>query len=158
VSERQNQTIDNVGRFTVKEGRATPLTGAELLVQQEVDRRFCEAMSRKDVDQVMSGVWDSPDMTFVDFEGNVFRGPDNFRKVVEGMFAQCESLRLVIDEISHVRVGDAVFAVGTATYDMQAQDGTSQQIRERWTDVRIQVDGRWVMAMDHIHLLPPLSP
>jgi uncharacterized protein (TIGR02246 family) len=142
----------------MKEGQATSLTGADLLVQQEFDRRFCEAMSQKDIEQVMSCVWDSPDLTFVDFEGNVFRGPDNFRKVVEGMFAQSESLRLVIDEISHVRVGDAIFAVGTATYDMQAQDGTSQQIRERWTDVRIQVDGRWVCALDHIHLLAPPSP
>ena len=142
----------------MKEEQATSLTGADLLVQQELDRRFCEAMSQKDIEQVMSGVWDSPDMTFVDFEGNVFRGPDNFRKVVEGMFAQFESIRLVIDEVSHVRVGDAVFAVGTATYDMQAQDGTSQQIRERWTDVRIQVDGRWVMALDHIHLLASPSP
>jgi uncharacterized protein (TIGR02246 family) len=139
----------------VKEGRVTSLTGEDLLVQQEFDRQFCEAMSQKDVDQVMSCVWDSPDLTFVDFEGNVVRGPENFRKEVEGMFAQSESLRLVIDEISHVRVGDAVFAVGTATYDMQAPDGTSQQIRERWTDVRIQVDGRWVCALDHIHLLAP---
>ena len=142
----------------MKEGQATSLTGADLLVQQEVDRRFCEAMSQKDIEQVMNCVWDNPGLTFVDFEGNVVRGPDNFRKVVEGMFAQCESLHLVIDEIMHVRAGDTVFAVGTATYDMQAQDGTSQQIRERWTDVRIHVDGRWVMALDHIHLLPSPNP
>ena len=142
----------------MKEGQATSLTGADLLVQQEVDRRFCEAMSQKDIEQVMNCVWDNPGLTFVDFEGNVVRGPDHFRKVVDGMFAQCESLHLVIDEIMHVRAGDTVFAVGTATYDMQAQDGTSQQIRERWTDVRVQVEGRWVMALDHMHLLAPPSP
>jgi len=139
-------------------GKDHALTGADLLGNQELDRRFCEGMSQKDIKQVMSCFWDSPGLTLVDFEGNVFRGPANVRKVIEGMFAQSESLRLAIDEISHVRAGEGVFAVGTATYDMQAKDGTGQQITERWTDVRVQVEGRWVYALDHIHLLASPGP
>ena len=142
----------------MKEGQATSLTGADLLVQQEVDRRFCEGMSQKDIEQVMNCVWDNPGLTFVDFEGLVVRGSDNFRERIEQMFAQFESLHLVIDEITHIRAGESVFAFGTATYTMQAEDGTSQQITERWTDVRAKVEGRWVMAMDHIHLLSSISP
>jgi len=142
----------------MKQERATSLTGADLLANQELDRRFCEGMSGKDIEQVMSCAWDSPGLTFVDFEGNVVRGPDDFRKVVEGLFGQCESLRLVINEISHIRAGETVFAVGTATYDMRAKDGASQRITERWTDVRIKVDGRWVYALDHTHLLASPTP
>jgi ketosteroid isomerase-like protein len=142
----------------VKEGQVISLTGADLLANQELDRRFTEGMSQKDIEQVMSCVWTSPGLIFVDFEGNVVRGSDNFRERIEQMFAQFESLRLVIDEISHIRAGESVFAVGTASYEMQMKDGTSQQITERWTDVRAKVEGRWVMALDHIHLLASPSP
>ena len=142
----------------MKEGQAISLTGADLLGNQELDRRFTEAMSRKDIEQVMRCFWNNPGLIFVDFEGNVFRGYDNIRKVIEQFLAQSESLRLVIDEITHIRAGETVFAVGTATYTMQTKDGTSQQITERWTDVRVEVDGRWVYAMDHVHLLVPPSP
>ena len=138
----------------MKEEPAISLTGEDLLANQALDQRFAEGISKKDIEQVMSCVWNSPGLVFVDFEGNVIRGSDNFRKVFEQMFAQNESLRLVIDEISHIRVGESVFAVGTATYTMQTKDGTSQQITERWTDLRTKVEGQWVYALDHIHLLP----
>ena len=76
-------------------------------------------------------------------------------KTAEGLFAAFASLRLEIDEITHFRAGDGVIAVGTATYTMQTHDGATLQLTERWTDLRIQVDGRWVVAMDHVQLVPP---
>jgi ketosteroid isomerase-like protein len=62
---------------------------------------------------------------------------------------------LAIDEVSHIRQGESVFAVGTATYEMKTKEGISQRITERWTDVRRKVDGRWVYVMDHAHALAP---
>jgi hypothetical protein len=38
---------------------------------------------------------------------------------------------------------------------MKTNEGTSQEITERWTDVRRKVDGRWVYVMDHAHALVP---
>ncbi|MDA2923843.1 nuclear transport factor 2 family protein [Acidobacteria bacterium AH-259-L09] len=106
----------------MKEEPAKSLAGADLLANQELDERFVEGMSQKDIEQVMSCLWNSPDLILVDFDGNVFRGSDDVRKVFEQFFAQSESLRLVIDEISHIRAGESVFAVGTAIYKMQAKD------------------------------------
>jgi ketosteroid isomerase-like protein len=94
----------------------------------------------------------------VSFEGDVFIGADTFRQVLEQFFAPFESVRLVVDEVTRIRAGDSVLAVGTATYQMQLKDGTSQQVTERWTDVRVKQEGRWVYAMDHIHLLASPSP
>jgi len=142
----------------MEEGQAKSLAGADLLANQELDERFVEGMSQKDIEQVMSCFWNSPELVLVDFDGNVFRGSDDVRKVLEQFFAQSESLRLVIDEISHIRAGESVFAVGTATYKMQAKDGTSQQITERWTDVRGKIEGRWIYVLDHTHLLASPSP
>jgi uncharacterized protein (TIGR02246 family) len=130
-------------------------TGEYLLATEDLDQRFTEGMSRKDIEQVMSCFWNSPDVILVTFDGTVFRGFDNVRKAVEQLFTQSESLSLAIDEVSHIRQGDSVFAVGTATYEMRTKEGISQKITERWTDVRRKVDGRWVYVLDHAHALVP---
>ena len=137
------------------QAQTDPLTDDYLLATEDLDQRFTDGMSRKDIEQVMSCFWNSPDLILVIYDGTVFRGFDNVRKAVEQMFAQNESLSLVIDEVSHIRQGESVFAVGTATYEMKTKEGDSQRITERWTDVRRKVDGRWVYVMDHAHALVP---
>jgi len=138
--------------------QAKSLTDADLLANQELDQRFIESMSQMDIEKLMNCFWDSPDLIFVDFDGNVNRGSDNIRKVFEQFFTQFESLSLVCDEISHIRAGNSVFAVGTATYSMQMKDGTSQQVTQRWSDVRGKVEGRWVYVLDHVHFLSSSNP
>lgn len=124
-----------------------------LLATEDLDQRFTTGMSRKDIAQAMSCFWNSPDLILVVYDGTVFRGFDSVRRAFEELFNQCETLSLVIDEVSHIRQGESVFAVGTATYEMQTTEGISQKITERWTDVRRKVDGRWVYVMDHAHAL-----
>src|SRR3989304_6858658 len=127
--------------------QAKSLTAADLLANQELDERFIESMCQMDIEKLMGCFWNSPDLIFVDFDGNVNRGSDNIRKVFEQFFTQFESLSLVCDEISHIRAGNSVFAVGTATYSMQMKDGTSQQVTQRWSDVRGKGEGRWEFVL-----------
>jgi len=138
--------------------QAKSLTNEELLANQELDQRFIESMSQMDIEKLMSCFWNSPDLIFVDFDGNVNRGSDNIRKVFEQFFTQFESLSLECDEISHIRAGNSVFAVGTATYSMQMKDGTSKQVTQRWSDVRGKIEGRWVYVLDHVHFLSSSNP
>ena len=135
------------------EGSALSHDADLLATQEELDRRFCEAVSQRDIDQFMNCFWNSPDLIFVGFDGTVLRGADNVRQAMEGSFAQSESLGMVIDEVSHIPQGESVFAVGTATFEMRAKDGTSQQVRERWTDLRRKVGGRWVYVLVHAHAI-----
>ena len=124
-----------------------------LLATEDLDQRFTDGMSRMDIEQVMSCFWNSPDVILVIHDGTVFRGFDSVRRAVEQTFAECRTLSLVIDEVSHISQGESVFAVGTATYEMKTTEGISKKITERWTDVRRKVDGRWVYVMDHAHAL-----
>ena len=135
------------------EEQTKSLSDADLVANQELDQRFKDAMDQMDIEKLMSCLWNSPDLIFVDFDGNVHRGSDNIRKVFEQFFTQFESLSLVCDEISHIRAGNSVFAVGTATYSMQMKDGTTKQVTQRWSDVRGKVDGHWVFVLDHVHFL-----
>jgi uncharacterized protein (TIGR02246 family) len=140
------------------EEQAKSLSAADLVANQELDQRFMDAMNQMDIEKLMSCFWNSPDLIFVDFDGNVNRGYDNIRKVFEQFFDQFESLSLVCDEISHIRAGNSVFAVGTATYTMRTKDGTSQQVTQRWSDVRGKVEGHWVYVLDHVHFLSSSNP
>lgn len=136
------------------EEQAKSLTDADLMAIGELDQRFVESMSEMDIEKLMSCFWDSPDVIFVDYDGNVFRGSDDIRKVFEQFFDQFESLSLRGDgDYRLVRAGDSVFSVGTSTYTMKMKDGTSKKITQRWSDVRGKVDGHWVFVLDHVHFL-----
>ncbi|MHC4107866.1 MAG: YybH family protein [Planctomycetota bacterium] len=132
---------------------AESLTEADLAEAKELDRRFVDAMSSKDLDAAMACFWNSPDLVVVLF-GNVFRGADAVRSSIAQMFAQNESVKLVINESTSLPAGDAVITVGTATYDLRPASGPPQQIVERWTDVKRKIDGRWLYVLDHATVVP----
>ena len=141
------------------EEQAKSLTDADLLANRELDQRFVDGMSQMDIEKLMSCFWNSPDLIFVDFDGNVNRGYENIRKVFEQFFDQFESLSLGGDgSYSLIRAGNSVFAVGTSTYTMQMKDGTSKKITQRWSDVRGKIDGHWVYVLDHVHYLATPTP
>ncbi len=140
------------------EAEVQQLSAEDLAANQELDRQFVEAISQKDVEKVMSLLWNSPHFVLVTPDGTVHLGWENARKALQEMLAGLESVRLEINEVTHARSGDCVLAVGTATYQMQPMDGPPLQFTERWTDVRRKIGGRWVYVLDHAHALPPSGP
>ena len=141
------------------EEQAKSLSEEDLSGNRELDQRFFEAMSLMDIEKLMSCFWDSPDVIFVDYDGNVFRGSEDIRKVFEQFLDQFESLSLSGDGgYSIIRAGNSVFAIGTSTYSMQMKDGTSKKVTQRWSDVRGKVEGRWVYVLDHVHFLSSSNP
>ena len=130
------------------------LSEQDLKSQRELNDAFCSAMTRKDLDGVMRCLWHDPNLVVVLFDATVYRGWDAVRDAVQQLFDTFSKVRLEIDEVSHVPVGDGIVAVGTATYSLQAADGSAVRIVERWTDLRRKVDGRWIYVLDHAHALP----
>jgi len=129
------------------------LSEGELAEAKELDRRFCEAISRKDLDAAMACFWDSPDLVAV-IAGDVQKGPAAVRNGIKELFAQNESLRMVVNEITYLRSGDGIIGVGTATIDLKPMNGQRQLMVERWSDLRRKIDGRWVYVLDHATMLP----
>jgi ketosteroid isomerase-like protein len=118
----------------------------------DLDRRFLAAVRNKDVDEAMSCFFNSPDLVTV-LWGNEFRGPEQLREAIQGMFDRYDEISLSIDRVREFRSGDAVFAVGHATYTFK-KAGEESKLTEIWTDVRRKVNGRWVYVLDHAELLP----
>lgn len=134
------------------------LAAAELAGIQDLDGRFVEAYNRLDVDAFMNCLWNSPNLVVLLYDGTVFIGWDTVRKVTEETFAGLESAHVQIDEVTFLRSGDAIMAVGTASYELQPKDGPLQKFSARWTDFRRVEDGQWVYVSDHAQILAPPTP
>jgi ketosteroid isomerase-like protein len=123
----------------------------------ELEARFTRAIANKDLDGFMSCIWNSPDVIFLLGGGRVVRGYDNVRGDVKQMMDAHESLKLEVLEESKFRRGDFVFVVGTAQWTMVPTGGSLQSFMERWTDVRMLEDDKWVVVINHITILEPES-
>jgi uncharacterized protein (TIGR02246 family) len=131
----------------------TSVTPSDLADARALNQKFAEAMNRKDLDGAMSCFWNSPDLILV-LWGTTVRGYEGVRAGIKQMFDQNESVKLEVNELTFVPVGDMIMAVGTATYYLQPKSGPSQKIVERWTDLERKIDGRWVYVMDHATIVP----
>ena len=130
-----------------------PLTKADFEEAKDLDWRFAEAMSRKDLDAAMACFWNNPDLVVVLY-GNVYRGPDAVRTAIKEMFDQNDVLKVEINETTQLPSGDGVIGVGTATFECKPSGGRRRLMVERWSDLRRKVDGRWVYVLDHATMLP----
>ena len=117
-----------------------------------LDRSFLAAMSSKDVDRALSCFLDSSDLVVV-LWGKKMRGPEQFRGAITKLFDSYDEIRLDIDRVTQLPSGDAVIAVGQATYSLK-KAGKTTKVTEVWTDVRRKVNGRWVYVLDHAEVLP----
>ena len=131
------------------EAQAQELSTEDLAANQELDRRFVEAYNQRNSEAFMEAFWKSPNLLVVLYDGTVYRGWEELREATEKFLAGLESAHVEIVEITHVPVGDAVLAVGTATYQLQPKEGPLQRFTGRWSDVRRKVEGRWVYVHDH---------
>ena len=132
---------------------AASISAADMAGVKDLAQRFVDSINRKDLDGTMACIWNSPEMIWVSF-GTVIRGYSGFRSGMAQMFTDNDTVKIAVNEISYVPVGNAVMAVGTATIDLQPKSGPSQHIVERWTDVERKIDGRWVYVLDHTTLVP----
>ena len=144
--------------YSANASEVEELTAEELAGIEDLDSRFVDAYNRLDVDAFMDCLWKSPNLVVLLYDGTVFIGWDTVRKVTEETFAGLESAQVQIDEVTFLRSGDAIMAVGTASYELQPKDGPLQKFSARWTDFRRVEDGQWVYVSDHAQILAPSTP
>ena len=130
-----------------------PPTKADHFEAKDLDRRFAEALSRKDLDAAMACFWNDPDLIVV-LDGNVHRGPAAVRNGIKELFDSSESISMEVNEVTYVESVDGVIGVGTATLDLKHVGGPRQLMVERWSDLRRKIDGHWVYVLDHTTMVP----
>jgi ketosteroid isomerase-like protein len=118
----------------------------------ELDRTFLAAIASKNVEAAMSCFLDSSDLTVV-LWGTEMRGPDQVRTAITQLFSSYDEVKLDIDRVTEFPSGDAVIAIGQATYTLR-KENEATKITEVWTDVRREINGRWVYVLDHAEVIP----
>jgi ketosteroid isomerase-like protein len=103
----------------------------------ELDCRFLAAMASKDVDAAMSCFLDSSDLVVV-LWGTEMRGPNQVRTAITRLFSSFDEIKLDIDRVTEFPSGDAVIAIGQATYRL-TKGRVVRRVTEVWTDVRRRV-------------------
>ncbi len=132
---------------------AQQLNDAAMSASARLDRRIVEAMNDKDVEGVMTCFIDTPDLVVV-FGDKVLQSPTALRQFLTKLFSSARAGHGEIDDIKRWILGETVFAAGTATYEFVAVDGSRSKLRERWTDARQKVAGKWVYVLCHATQLP----
>ena len=122
-----------------------------LAANRELDRRLLEAHALKDAALVQSLFSDSPDVFFISPAGSLTKGRDAIRRSFQVFFDHLESIRGDIKDISYLRAGEGVIAVGTVVYSRQAKGSPPDQRTVIWTDYRLVENGRWVYLFRHAH-------
>ncbi len=127
---------------------AQELSDAVIAANKRLDSQFVQAMCNKDVEGAMACFLGSSDLVVLLY-GKLLRGPAAVRQFLTEMFSNARAVRGEINEVTHWSLGETVFAVGTATYEFEALDGTKSTLKECWTDARQKVAGKWVYVLDH---------
>ncbi len=127
---------------------AQQLNDAAMSANTRLDRRFVEAMNDQDVEGAMACFIDTPDLVVV-FCDKVLQDPTALRQFLTQLFASMRAVHGEINDIRHRILGETVFASGTATYEFEAVDGSRSTLKERWTDARQKVAGKWVYVLRH---------
>lgn len=124
------------------------LADASIAGNLRLDRDFLQAMNDGDVEGVMACFLDNPDVVVV-LDDNVLHGPEELRRSLAALFDAVRTAHLDIIEISRWSIGETVFALGIATCQLEALNGTKRRLKTCWTDARRQVAGRWVYVLGH---------
>ena len=135
---------------------AQQLSDARMAGSARLDARFCEAMSNMDVETVLDCFLDSSDLVVV-ADGNILRGQAAVRRFLTDLFRKSRNVHMQINEVTHWNMGETVLAAGSATFELEALDGSKSTFQGCWTDARQKVDGRWVYILNHATQVEQLS-
>ncbi len=128
-------------------------TEVDLAEARDLDTRLTEALSNKNLDATMACFWNDPGLVVV-LNGKVHRGYEAARAALKEMFDQNESIRVKVNDITHLPSGDGIIGVGTATYEFKTAEGPPRLMVERWSDLRKKIDRHWVLVLDHTTVIP----
>jgi ketosteroid isomerase-like protein len=128
---------------------AQELSDATMSVNRKLDARFVEAVNHRDVELAMACFVDSPGLVVV-LDGNTLHGPAQVRQFLVEAFSTVRAVRLGIEQVSHFRLGETIFAAGNAVYESEAHRGKKAVLRGAWTDARQRIAGRWVYCVLHV--------
>lgn len=136
-----------------------PSTREMIAGADALDQAFVDAFNRGDAEALSDLYWDNHETSSFPPDTLELRG---FAAIKEGnakMLAGMKRAKLELTETHQRPSGDVVVGWGKWRVTVPGPDGKATEMIGRYTDIKIQRDGRWVYLLDHASVpLPPPPP
>jgi ketosteroid isomerase-like protein len=122
-----------------------------------LDQRFLHAFNRGDVDAVMATYWNSPDLIVYSPTIAEAHGWKAAHDALAEAMTGATGARLELTESHYQVAGEFVIAWGKWRMSIPSLDGFPFEIEGRYTNVKAQKKGKWVVILDHASIPWPLA-
>jgi ketosteroid isomerase-like protein len=137
---------------------APPDAAKMVAAANELDQKFFDAYSSKNLEAMKELYWNSPDLVSHPPGEMEVRGYDAVIESFRKDFAQQLDSKLELLEHTNRAEGNVVVGTGTWRYTMNLPEGEPIVIEGRYLDVKAERDGKWVYIADHASVPVPPPP
>ena len=139
---------------------APPDPAKMVAAADEIDQKFFDAYSSKDLEAVKQLYWNSPDLVSYPPGEMEVKGYDAVIESFRKDFDQGIDSKLELIDFTNRAEGNVVVGTGTWRYTMNLPEGEPLVFKGRYLDVKAERDGKWVYIADHasVPLPPPAEP
>lgn len=117
---------------------------------RKLDEQLVEAFAVRDADRLMSQYWNSPELFTVGEDGRVTEGWDAAREFQQQFFAAAESIDFTFGEWKYFGSHKGVLVASPFTLAVKFKDGKEAHSRGRYTNIRREIYGRWLIVFEHV--------
>jgi len=132
-----------------------PDTTAMVSAAEALDKAFEDAFNKQDAKAIAALYWSSPDVVSFPPDTMELRGPAAIERANAEFFTAMPGAKMQLYNVFYTPVGDKIFTSGKWRVTIPNPAGGSETMEGRYTDLKGQVDGKWVYLMDHASIPSP---
>jgi uncharacterized protein (TIGR02246 family) len=125
---------------------------------KETDERWVQAFNSGNTDALADLYWKNPSLLVYPSDGMELRGWDEVRASYARMLSHMKGATATISDPHYTVAGDVVVTYGRWTITVPTAEGPIFEIQGRYSDVKANKDGKWVIIMEHGSVPMPPPP
>ncbi len=123
-----------------------------------VDSEWVEAFNRADIDALMRIYWNNPALLVYPSDAMELHGWEQVRDSYTKMMSNMKNSTASLSDTRYTAAGDVVICSGKWTIVVPTEEGPVFEIHGRYSDVKAERDGKWVIVMEHGSVPMPPPP
>jgi uncharacterized protein (TIGR02246 family) len=136
----------------------TPDEQALIAAARTLDEQWVDAFNRADLDALSRLYWKNPSLLVYPSDGMELRGWDEVRSSHARMLSYMKGATASLSGTRYTVAGDVVVCYGRWTIMVPTDEGPIFEINGRYSDVKAERDGMWVIIMEHGSVPMPPPP
>ena len=131
---------------------------AMIAAAKAVDQTWLDTFNKGDIEALMALYWKDPSLLVYPSDGMELRGWEEVANSYRGMMSYMRGATATYGEIRYTVAGDMVVGFGRWTITVPTPEGPVFEINGRFSDVKAEKDGKWVIIMEHGSVPMPRPP